>query len=103
MRDQARREAELILSEAHAEAREIQRRAVAENERLSLEARRVRAQLIDALSALDEPAKTDGNGDDADSRRRAGRGHRRRAQLVRLPDRHDAARRGRCIGVGAPT
>ena len=58
MRDQARREAKLILSEAHAEARELQRRAVAENERLSLEARRVRAQLIDALSALDEPAKT---------------------------------------------
>jgi cell division initiation protein len=55
MRDQARREAKLILSEAHAEAREIQRRAVAENERLSLEARRVRAQLIDALSALGDP------------------------------------------------
>ncbi|TML52558.1 MAG: DivIVA domain-containing protein, partial [Actinobacteria bacterium] len=33
-RDQARREAELILSEAHAEAREIQRRALAENDRL---------------------------------------------------------------------
>jgi cell division initiation protein len=55
MRDQARREAKLILSEAHAEAREIQRRAVAENERLSQEARRVRAQLVDALSVLDEP------------------------------------------------
>src|SRR5712691_9911924 len=35
LRDQARREAELILSEAHAEAREIQRRAIAENERLA--------------------------------------------------------------------
>src|ERR1700757_2159919 len=45
-RDQARREAELIVTEAHAQAREIQRRAVAENERLSLGARRVRAQLI---------------------------------------------------------
>jgi cell division initiation protein len=55
MRDQARREAKLILSEAHAGAREIQRRAVAENERLSQEARRLRAQLIDALSVLDEP------------------------------------------------
>ena len=55
MRDQARREANLILSEAHAEAREIQRRAVAENERLSQEARRLRAQLVDALSVLDEP------------------------------------------------
>jgi cell division initiation protein len=54
LRDQARREAELILSEAHAEARETQRRAIAENDRLALESRRLRAQLIDALSALDE-------------------------------------------------
>jgi cell division initiation protein len=60
MRDQARREAELILSEAHAEAREIQRRAVADNERLAYETRRLRAQLTDALTALDdqpEPAR----------------------------------------------
>src|SRR2546430_6633341 len=55
LRDQARREAELILREAHAEAREIQRRAIAENERLAHESRRLRAQLIDALSALDAP------------------------------------------------
>ena len=34
MRDQARREAELILGEAHAEARAVQRRSIAENERL---------------------------------------------------------------------
>ena len=54
-RDQARREAELILSEAHAEARELQRRAHAENERLSRESRRLRAQLEEALSALDDP------------------------------------------------
>jgi cell division initiation protein len=54
-RDQARREAELILSEAHAQAREVQRRAHAENERLSRESRRLRAQLQGALSALDDP------------------------------------------------
>jgi cell division initiation protein len=54
MRDQARREAELILGEAHAEARAVQRRAIAENERLSQQSRRLRAQLTDALSALDE-------------------------------------------------
>ena len=53
MRDQARAEAELILGKAHAEAREIQRCAVAENERLAYEARRLRAQLVDALAALD--------------------------------------------------
>ena len=54
-RDQARREAELILSEAHAEAREIQRRAIAENERLELESRRLRLQLREALAAFGDP------------------------------------------------
>jgi cell division initiation protein len=54
-RDQARREAELILGQAHAEAREIQRRALAENERLQHESRRLRLQLQEALSALGEP------------------------------------------------
>src|SRR5213593_333710 len=51
-RDQARREAELILSEAHAEAREIQRRALAENDRLEQDSRRLRLQLEEALSAF---------------------------------------------------
>jgi cell division initiation protein len=59
LRDQARREAELILGEAHAEARAIQRRAVADNERLAHETRRLRAQLTDALAALDEPRPAD--------------------------------------------
>jgi cell division initiation protein len=54
-RDQARREAELILSEAHAEAREIQRRAIAENERLERESRRLRVQLQEALTVFGEP------------------------------------------------
>ena len=39
LKDQARREAELILSEAHAEARAVQRRVLAENERLVGETR----------------------------------------------------------------
>jgi len=55
MRDQARREAELILNQAHAEAREVQRRAVAENERLEHESRKLRSQLQEALSALGGP------------------------------------------------
>jgi cell division initiation protein len=55
MRDQARKEAELILGQAHAEAGEVQRRSIAENERLSHESRRLRAQLVEALSALGEP------------------------------------------------
>ena len=54
-RDQARREAELIVSEAHAEAREIQRSALAENERLQQDSRRLRLQLQEALSAFGEP------------------------------------------------
>ena len=61
-RDQARREAELILGGAHAEAREIQRRAIAENDRLKRESRRLRLQLQEALSAFEEPetAQRDG-------------------------------------------
>ncbi|HJU37788.1 MAG TPA: DivIVA domain-containing protein [Gaiellaceae bacterium] len=55
MRDQARREAELILNQAHSEAREVQRRAVAENERLEHQSRKLRAQLQEALSALGGP------------------------------------------------
>ena len=58
-RDQARREAELILTEAHAEAREIQRRAVAEKDRLERESRRLRLQLQEALSAFGEPEAAD--------------------------------------------
>jgi cell division initiation protein len=54
-RDQARREAELILTDAHAEAREIQRRALAENERLEHESRRLRLQMQEALAALEGP------------------------------------------------
>ncbi|HLX33441.1 MAG TPA: DivIVA domain-containing protein [Gaiellaceae bacterium] len=54
VKEQARREAELILSEAHAEAREIQRRAVSENERLQTAVRRLRAQLAEALAVIEE-------------------------------------------------
>ena len=51
--DQARREADLILGEAHAEARAILRRASAENERLRADSGRVRALLHAALTTLD--------------------------------------------------
>jgi cell division initiation protein len=64
MRDQARREAELILNQAHAEAREVQRRALAENERLEHESRKVRARLQEALTALDGPEQTAAAGKD---------------------------------------
>jgi cell division initiation protein len=75
MRDQARREAELILGEAHAEARAVQRRAIAENDRLSRESRRLRAQLVDALAALDAeaPPSSEQDGDDEPERTWYGR------------------------------
>jgi cell division initiation protein len=49
---QATKEAELVVQEAHAEAREVMRKAAAENERLSLETRRLRARLKLALESL---------------------------------------------------
>ena len=66
-RDQARREAALILSEAHAEARETQRHAIAENERLAHESRRLRTQLQEALAAFGdgEPAAATEDDDEA--------------------------------------
>src|SRR5215218_1020004 len=64
LKEQARREAELMLSEAHAEARQITRRALAEREHLTTEARRVRSLLRSSLEALavaddDEQARDD--------------------------------------------
>ena len=54
VKEQARREADLILGEAHAEARSVTRRAVAEQERLLAESRHVRALLAAALAAVEE-------------------------------------------------
>ena len=59
LKDQARREARLVLEEAHAEAREITREAVAERERLRAETRRVRALLGAALEAVEDAAEGD--------------------------------------------
>ena len=53
MKEQARKEAELILTEAHAEARAIQRRAVAENERLMTETRVLKQRLHAALEVME--------------------------------------------------
>jgi cell division septum initiation protein DivIVA len=60
LREHARREAELVLGEAQAEAREIQRRAVIDNERLVMATRRLRAQLTEAAAVFDESAEEDG-------------------------------------------
>jgi cell division initiation protein len=54
MKEQARREADLIVGEAHAEARALQRSARGENERLATESRKLRAQLRAALESIEE-------------------------------------------------
>lgn len=52
LREQARKEAELIVTEAHAEARSVKRQALAEHERLATEARVLRQRLRAALDAV---------------------------------------------------
>jgi cell division initiation protein len=54
LKNQAKREAELVIGEAHAEARAVTRAAAAERERLLAEARKVRALLEAALDAVDD-------------------------------------------------
>ncbi len=54
LNDQARRKAELVVEEAHAEARSVTRAATAERERLVAETRKVRALLEAALDAVDD-------------------------------------------------
>jgi cell division initiation protein len=54
MKEQARREADLILGEAHAEARAVQRQARTENERLVADSRQLKAQLRAALEGIEE-------------------------------------------------
>jgi cell division initiation protein len=53
LKEQARKESEIALEEAYAEARAITRRAQAEREHLTAEARRIRSLLRSALEALD--------------------------------------------------
>src|SRR5919198_2510452 len=54
LRDQAKREAHLVIEEAHAEARSVTRAAVRERERLHAEARKIRALLEAALVAVEQ-------------------------------------------------
>ena len=54
LKDQARREAELVITEAHADARQITRDALHDSERMSAEARRIRSLLGAALATLAE-------------------------------------------------
>jgi cell division initiation protein len=58
LKEQARREADVVLSEAHAEARAVKRRALAENERLVLETRLLKERLRAVLSVVEEAEDT---------------------------------------------
>jgi cell division septum initiation protein DivIVA len=62
MKDHAKREAELILSEAHSEARSVTRNAHGERQRLHAEARRVEALLRAALGMIEESVPQDESG-----------------------------------------
>jgi cell division initiation protein len=54
LKEQARREADVILTEAHAEARAVQRRALSENERLVAETSRLKERLRSVLTVVEE-------------------------------------------------
>ncbi|MBA2332728.1 MAG: DivIVA domain-containing protein [Actinobacteria bacterium] len=54
LKDQARRQADNIVAEAHGEARAVTRRAAAERERLDREVRRIQSLLRSALEGVDE-------------------------------------------------
>jgi cell division initiation protein len=63
LRNQARKEAELILQEALAESRAVTRRAAVENERLKVESLRMRERLRLALASIDEHFDEDADDD----------------------------------------
>jgi cell division initiation protein len=58
VKEQAKREAELVLTEAHAEARQVARKALAENERLLVETRQIKERLRAALIAVEATEDT---------------------------------------------
>ena len=64
-REQARRNAELVVSEAHAEARRITFAATSERERLLAEVRRLREMLRTALATIEEIHGADETPDEA--------------------------------------
>ena len=54
LKDQARREAEIVMTEAHSEARLIKQAALTEREHLRGEASRIRSLLRSALAIVDD-------------------------------------------------
>jgi cell division initiation protein len=68
LKEQARREADLIVAEAHTEARSVTRGAASERERLEGELRRIKALLRSAL----ETVETNDEGKHAEREKRGG-------------------------------
>jgi len=58
LKEQARREADVILAEAHSEARAVKRRALAENERLVLETSLLKERLRTVLTIVEQAEDT---------------------------------------------
>lgn len=58
LKEQARREADVILAEAHSEARAVQRRAMSENERLVLETSLLKERLRSVLTVVEQAEDT---------------------------------------------
>ncbi|HEY3051634.1 MAG TPA: DivIVA domain-containing protein [Gaiellaceae bacterium] len=67
LKDQAQREADVLLTEAHAEARQIKHRALSERDRLRGEASRIRSLLRSVLAIADEHDGDDEAGDSAEA------------------------------------
>jgi cell division initiation protein len=68
LRESARREAEVIVTEAHAEGRKVLREAIAEKEHLMADVRRVQSILRSALAVVDEtPAEAEDEDPGTDS------------------------------------
>jgi cell division initiation protein len=68
MKEQARRESDLIVHEAHAEARRVTRESAAEKRRLEDDLVRIRAQLLAAFETLGEwPRNESTTSEDANS------------------------------------
>jgi cell division initiation protein len=63
LREQAKRAADLVVEEAHGEARSVLRAASDERERLAREARRVRSLLRSALDAVEQTQPADESGE----------------------------------------
>lgn len=71
VKEQARREAELIVTEAHTEARSVRRDAISDKERLLRDTRRIQGLLRSALETVTDAEAEDQEQVDAPEPRRA--------------------------------